>query len=132
MPSMVASEQLADVVRTLTVVLAGPKEFGRSLSGHQVTSLWDSQAAARREAVVEVPPARVVDPASVAEIEVFEDEYSFVRVAKVTDGGVAADDEIVEAVPVVVGFAAWNVAAGWVVDEDCCEREDGEAQKEGA
>ena len=38
---------------------------------------------------------RVVDPAFVAEIGVFEDEYLVVRVAKVIDGGVAADEFVV-------------------------------------
>ena len=72
---------------------------------------------------VEVPPARVVDPAFVAEIGVFEDEYLVVRVAKVTDGGVAAD-EIVVAVLVA--------AADWVFDGDCCAKEDAGDQKEAA
>jgi hypothetical protein len=44
---------------------------------------------------VEVPPVRVVDPAFVAEIGVFEDEYLVVRVAKVIDGGVVADEIVV-------------------------------------
>jgi len=104
---MVALEQLADAVQILpVVVLAVPKEFGLSLSGHQVTCLRDSRAVAANEAFVEVPPVRVGDPAVVAEIGVFEDEYSFVRVAKVIDGGVAVADGIVEAVLVVVEFAA--------------------------
>jgi hypothetical protein len=72
---------------------------------------------------VEVPPVRVVDPAFVAEIGVFEDEYLVVRVAKVIDGGVAAD-EIVVAVLVA--------AADWVFGGDCCAREDAGGQKEAA
>lgn len=56
---------------------------------------------------------RVVDPAFVAEIGVFGDEYSVVRVAKVIDGGVV--DGIVVAVLVA--------AADWVFDGDCCARE---------
>ena len=63
---------------------------------------------------------RVVDPAFVAEIGVFGDEYLIVRVAKVIDGGVAAD-EIVVAVLVA--------AADWVFDGDCCAREDAGGQR---
>ena len=66
---------------------------------------------------------RVVDPAFVAEIGVFGDEYLVVRVAKAIDGGVAAD-EVVVAVLVAV--------ADWVFDEDCCEREDAGGQREAA
>ena len=57
---------------------------------------------------------RVVDPAFVAEIGVFGDEYSVVRVAKVIDGGVAADELVV---------AVLVAAADWVFDGDCCARE---------
>ena len=71
---------------------------------------------------VEVPPAKVVDPAFVAEIGVFGDEYLVVRVAKVIDGGVA--DEIAVAVLVA--------AADWVFDGDCCAREDVGGQREAA
>ena len=47
----VAGEQLADAVPV--VVLAAPKGFCLSLSGHQVTTcLWDSRAAAKHEAFV--------------------------------------------------------------------------------
>ena len=66
---------------------------------------------------------KAVDPAFVAEIGVFEDEYLAVRVAKVIDGGAAAD-EIVVAVLVAV--------ADWVFDGDCCEREDAGGQREAA
>ena len=66
---------------------------------------------------------RVVDPVSVAETGVFEDEYLIVRVAKVIDGGVVAD-EIVVAVLVA--------AADWVFGGDCCAREDAGDQREGA
>lgn len=65
---------------------------------------------------------RVVDPAFVAEIGVFEDEYLVVRVAKVIDGGVA--DELVVAVLVA--------AADWVFGGDCCAREDAGGQREAA
>lgn len=71
---------------------------------------------------VEVPPVMVVDPAFVAEIGVFEDEYLVVRVVKVIDGGVAAD-EIVVAVLAV---------ADWVFGGDCYAREDAGGQREAA
>ena len=66
---------------------------------------------------------RVVDPVSVAETGVFEDEYLIVRVAKVIDGGVVAD-EIVVAVLVA--------AADWVFGGDCCAKEDAGGQREAA
>jgi hypothetical protein len=71
--------------------------------------------------VTSVPPVRVVDLAFVAEIGVFGDEYLVVRVAKVIDGGVAAD-EIVVAVLVA--------AADWMFDGDCCARKDASGQRE--
>jgi hypothetical protein len=72
---------------------------------------------------VEVLPVRVVDPGFAAEIGVFGDGYWVARVAKVIDGGVAAD-EIVVAVLVAV--------ADWVFDGDCCAREDAGGQREAA
>ena len=65
---------------------------------------------------------RVVDPGFVAEIGVFGDEYLVVRVAKVIDGGAAADEIVV----------AVLVAADWVFDGDCCAREDAGGQREAA
>lgn len=61
---------------------------------------------------------RVVDPAFVAEIGVFGD---VVRVAKVIDGGVAADGIVV----------AVLVAADWAFGGDCYAREDA-VQREAA
>ena len=66
---------------------------------------------------------RVVDPVFVAEIGVFEDEYLVVRVAKVIDGGVAADELVV---------AVLVAAADWVFGGDCCVREDAGGQREAA
>ena len=104
--AMVASEQLADAVQPLpVVVLAAPKEFGPSLSDRQVMSLWSSRAVATHVAFVEVLFVRVVDPVFGVEIGASEDEYSFVRVVMVIDGGVVAD-EIAVAVLAVVEFVA--------------------------